>query len=384
MKRRASQELCSEAKRVDDDESLSSSEWDLQSDECVLHEPKEVIADSDTLERYFPYPDQGTVHSDDTTQTSAVERYFPCPDDGTFHSDDTTHTSDLDDYILSRQAYLPQELPVFQLQRRSLVAIRNLGVTYFSLLASDVFSLVLAALYGLADLRTPLGTVDEYDPPDVSIQLLEKITYRAEVDVIGDDCYRITTYKATQQTVSFSDSTCKRAQTYETLGDAHTFPSNCKTKEYCIVLDTFTLSKNESVDEEPTSSQDNVIAKCVLEYNFEYVVVFSSNCVALIGYMDAGSNHRIADLTVLYFLPDFTLYAKQRLRDCEICRAASVDRDDNLYLLVDDYIEIYSCDDGEFNYTESICARGAFGFCLTPNGDLLLAREACVDLYKKQ
>jgi hypothetical protein len=276
-------------------------------------------------------------------------------------------------YIQDSEVTLPDELPVFQISRKSLIALRTLGVTYFSAVPSDVFGCILATLYGLANLHPPqLGALNLREPPADSVLFLIPHRSRVKIKHANGKYYTIDAHEQDSHIVSFQDSTCKFPDESDfEFGNPHAFPANCNTKTYTVDMDRVKLSNSEWKE----------IAFCDLEYSFPYGVVFSTNCVALVGMMD-GDNHRVANITVLYFSPGFELREEHTFGVCEFCRAASVDRDDNLYILADDDIDIYSIE--EFEHIRNIWVGPTLGFCLTEDGGLVLARDTRLDLYKKK
>jgi hypothetical protein len=356
MKRSASQELCSDAKRVDDE--LSSSDFSLASDEEIPAAP---------IEPTIPVPD---------SPTPSPFRYeiIPLPSDLEDSSSSEEPSTGLNRYppeVTFEQKLLPHELPPLQLSRRSLVAIRAEAGTYFSVLSSDVFGCVLASVYGAANLRVPLGIVDAIRKPDATVELCYKVRSPAIVRHVREDVYIIIDKGDWSTMIRFSDCTCGRSP--ETFSVDLT-GTNCERKTYGLGSQYLELRFDDSKE---------LIARYNVRpyYMFTDAVVFTTNCVALLGTSEFCS---VSVLVVLYFSPDLKLDTLHLLTAGWPFNDSCVDRDDNLYILAGGNITVYTCDDNYCDFVRRIPVEDLVCFGVSPRGDLVAVSRKQVDLYKKK
>lgn len=347
MKRSASQELCPDAKRVDTQEELSSSDFSLPSDEEIPAAPISPI---------IPVADEiFTVPLDSEEDSSSGEEpsinLNRNPPDVTFH-----------------ETRFPLELPALQLSRRELIALRAVAEMYFSVLSSDLFGCVLAAVYGRADSRVPLGVVDTQNP-DVTISLPNCIKKPMVVRHERDGGCTVIDEKESAVAIDFSSSTC-----VPHAARAYPITTNCNSKTYSLGSTYLELRFNDSRE---------LIARYKMHPMdmFDDVVVFTNNCLALL-----GTEHfcGVCVLVVLYFSPDLEVNTLHLVDAGWPVRGACTDRDDNLYILAGNNINVYTCDENYCDFVRRIPVGGLFCFGLTPRGGLIAVSKKRVDLYKKK
>jgi hypothetical protein len=378
MKRCASQSIYPSAKRAADDSSYTETEeW---SSDTASPSTSELLDDSSSC---------STSSSASPAKVEPDEKEDAiCP------------------YIKIEEIMSLVDIPVTQISRSAFLLIRN--DTFFSILSTDIFTLILARLYGPP--QEPLGNVDTGAPPDVSVKLITPLPRLAQIKNVTPTQYSVACAFADEdddsetierpQRIDVAAATCaKEVEAYfveNWLGEEFDlcqefvgtddlpllcFPANCRTKYYVLKREEFILKEfpNTTIAcYEPSSL-----------FNYTCGVVFSSNHVGLFRSRIVAHGSRCMQHQLEYFSPLLDVHAEYEL-DTELVEVFSCccDTADVLYVFgtsIDQsaLICVYSLAD---NCTElkQIKLGSACGFCLTPKGDLLVARETHVDLYKKK
>ncbi len=374
MKRRASQNINPAGKRAADDNSYTASETE------------ELSSDSATTTELLDSSSCGTSSSASSAKVEPDEKDDEyCP------------------YIKIEEIVSLPDIPVTQISRPALLRIKE--CTFFSVLSTDVFALILAEVYGPP--QEPLGPVDIGAPPDVSVKFLSPLQRWVQIKSVTPTQYAIGCAFDTSphvgliqwpQRVDFADATCVREEDFYSTaiwigdgvhyfgtdeqfartdeGPVQCFPTNCGTKFYLLSYDEFSLK----------AFPDNTIARYETSPMFHYTcgVVFSSNCVGLVRSC-LGLVHQLE-----YFSPLLDVHTEYQICDGLVdIVSCCCDSGDNLYVFgtsadLCGFISAYSFAAEKCTMLNRISLGIAVGFCLTPKGDLVVAREACMDLYKKK